>query len=448
MEKRDLFGSRLGVLLALAGSAVGLGNLWRFPYLVGSNGGAMFIILYLFFVFIICLPLMFTEFVIGRRSHANVFGAFRVLSSDKKSLWSKIGFISVLCSFTILSFYSVVGGWTIDYLMRSCMFQFHVNSDYSEMFNLSTQVAWRPLLFTAIFLILTGLVVRMGVKDGIEKFTKVMMPILFLMVILVAIRSVTLPGAGEGLRFLFKPDFSKLTATTVLSAMGQAFFSLSIGCGTIITYASYVDKSENIMKTSSYTALMDLGFALLAGMAIMPAVFAFGQSPTEGPGLVFIIIPQIFAQIPFGSILAILFFFILFFAAITSSISLLEVVVAYLIEEFEMVRRKAVFISFTAVCVVAILCSLSLGPLQEFKIAGFAIFDFLDKLSANILLPAGGLLFVLFAGWKMPDQDYINELTNEGTLPVNRFLLKAVRFIVKYVAPIIILLILITGFVI
>lgn len=448
MEKRDLFGSRLGVLLAMAGSAVGLGNLWRFPYLVGSNGGAMFIILYLFFIFIICLPLMFTEFVIGRRSQANVFGAFRELSSNKKSLWGKIGFISVLCSFTILSFYSVVGGWTIDYLMRSCLLQFHVDSDYAEMFNLSTIVTWRPLIFTIIFLVLTGLVVRLGVRDGIEKYTKVMMPILFIMVILVAVRSVTLPGAGEGLRFLFKPDFSKLTATTVLSAMGQAFFSLSIGCGTIITYASYVDKSENIMRTSSYTALMDLGFALLAGMAIMPAVFAFGQSPTEGPGLVFIIIPQIFAQIPFGSVLAILFFFILFFAAITSSISLLEVVVAYLSEEFKMARRKAVLVSFASVCVVAILCSLSLGPLHEFKIAGLNIFDSLDKLSANILLPVGGLLFVIFAGWKMSDSDYINELTNENTLPINTFLLKAVRFIVKYVAPIVILLILIMGFII
>lgn len=447
MDNRDLFGSRLGVLLAMAGSAVGLGNLWRFPYLVGTNGGAMFIILYLFFVFLICLPLMFTEFLIGRRSQSNVFGAFRQLSENKKSWWGKIGIISVICSFTILSFYCVVGGWTIDYLVRSCAFQFSPDTDFVAMFQQSTQLTWRPLIFTAIFLILTGGVVILGVKKGIEKFSKLLMPILFLMVIMIAIRSVTLPGAGTGLKFLFKPDFSKLTATTVLSAMGQAFFSLSIGCGVILTYASYVDKSENIMKTSTYTALMDLAFALLAGIAIMPAVFAFGQSPAEGPGLVYIILPQIFAQIPFGSILAILFFFILFFAAITSSISLLEVVVAYLIEEFKMNRTKAVIIAFSSACFVAIFCSLSMGVLGDFKIFGFNIFDCLDKLSANILLPIGGLLLVLFAGWKMSDEDYIDELTNGGTLHINKPLLRAVRFIVKYVAPIVILIILIAGFV-
>lgn len=445
MKERDSFGNHFGVLVALAGSAVGLGNLWRFPYLVGTNGGASFIIIYLFFVFVICLPLMFTEFVIGRRSQNNVFGAFRTLTQGKKPFWGKIGAISVLCAFVILSFYCVVGGWTINYLVKSVLMQFTEGVNFQQMFEHSSTSTTVPLIYTLIYVFLTALIVIMGVKNGIEKYSKIMMPLLFLMVIAIAVHSLTLPGASEGVKFLFYPDFSKVTGDTVLAAMGQAFFSLSIGCGTIITYASYVKKDENIISSSAATAIMDLIFAMLAGIAIMPAVFAFGLSPSEGPGLLFVIIPQIFSQIPFGSVLAILFFIVLFFAALTSSISLLEVVVAFLSEEFKMKRSWATFTASLSVTIVAVLCSLSLGLLNDWTICKLPLFDFLDKLSADFLLPIGGLLFVIFAGWKMSDEEYFDELSNGNTLKQKRWLLYAIRFIVKYIAPIVILIILISG---
>ena len=239
MNERDSFGSKFGILVALAGSAVGLGNLWRFPYLVGNNGGAVFIILYLLFLTIICLPLMITEFVVGRRSQSNVFGAFKVLSQGKSGkAWGKIGFISVISALVILSFYSVVGGWTVDYITQAVCFNFKEGLDYEQTFRYSSENAFRPLIFTVIFLLFTAVVVIMGVNKGIEKYTKVMMPLLFVMVIMLAIRSLTLKGAGEGVKFLFRPDWSKFTIDTVLSALGQSFFSFSIGCGTIITYAS------------------------------------------------------------------------------------------------------------------------------------------------------------------------------------------------------------------
>lgn len=445
MKERDSFGNHFGVLVALAGSAVGLGNLWRFPYLVGTNGGASFIIIYLFFVFVICLPLMVTEFVIGRRSQKNVFGAFRTLTKEKSPFWGKVGAISVLCSFVIISFYCVVGGWTINYLVKALLLHFPKGTDFQQMFELSSTSTTVPLIYTLIYLFITAVIVIMGVKNGIEKYSKIMMPLLFLMVIAIAIHSLTLPGASEGVKFLFYPDFSKVTGDTILAAMGQAFFSLSIGCGTIITYASYVKKDENIISSSAATAVMDLIFAMLAGVAIMPAVFAFGLSPSEGPGLLFVIIPQIFSQIPFGSVLAILFFIVLFFAALTSSISLLEVVVAYLIEEFNVQRTKATLLASLAVAVVAALCSLSLGLLNDWTIVKLPLFDFLDKLSADYLLPIGGLLFVIFAGWKMSDKEYFDELSNGNTLKQKKWLLYAIRFIVKYIAPIIILIILISG---
>lgn len=303
MSNRDNFGSRFGILVAMAGSAVGLGNLWRFPYLVGTNGGAAFIIIYLAFVLILCLPIMYSEFIIGRRSHANVFGAFRVLAPGTK--WGVVGIIAMLGSISILSFYCVVGGWTIDYLIKAITFKFTTDvSGLNTMFQETVTSNYEPLIYLLIFLAVTGLIVVAGVKKGIEKYTKVMMPVLFIMVIIIAIRSLTLPNAGKGIAFLFNPDFSKVTATTLLEALGQAFFSLSLGCGTIITYASYVKKGENIVKTSMYTAFADTLFAIIAGMAIMPAVFSFGISPSQGPGLVFITLPYIFSQIPLGSILA------------------------------------------------------------------------------------------------------------------------------------------------
>ena len=348
--KRDNFGSSFGVLVAMAGSAVGLGNLWRFPYLVGTNGGAAFIIIYLAIVFVLALPIMYSEFVIGRRAQANVYSAFKQLAPGSK--WSITGIIAIICCIMIISFYSVVGGWTIDYMVKSITMQFASDtSALGGLFEKTVTSNWPPVLYMAAFVILSGAILLAGVKDGIEKYSKVLMPLLFLMVVLIAVRSVTLPGAEKGIDFLFKPDFSKVTANTVLDALGQAFFSLSVGFGIIFTYASYVKKNENVVKMSVQTAMADTIFAIIAGVAIMPAVFSFGISPGQGPGLVFVTLPYVFSQLPLGSLIGFIFFFVLFIAAITSLISLMEVVVAFMIEVFHMSRRVAL-----ALLTLLILC--------------------------------------------------------------------------------------------
>ena len=447
MAKRDGFASRFGVLVAMAGSAVGLGNLWRFPYLVGTNGGAAFIILYLVCVLLLALPVIYSEFIIGRRSQANVFGAYRVLAP--KTGWCNLGFIYVLCSIVIISFYSVVGGWTLDYLVKALTFKFTVadTSALDGMFSEAVTSTFTPLLYMFLFLLATAFIVLAGIKNGIEKYTKVMMPMLFVMVIIIAVRSLTLPGASAGLDFLLKPDFSKVTATTFLEALGQAFFSLSVGAGSIMTYASYVDKKESIVGLSAQTALTDTLFAIIAGLAIMPAVFAFGISPGQGPGLVFVTLPYIFAQLPLGSILAIMFFFILFIAALTSSISLLEVIVAYLNEEFGLGRKISITISLAVVVVLGALCSLSQGVLSDFKLFGNNIFDCFDKLSANVLLPVGGLFAVIFVGWKMAKADVVEELTSGGIHKFPAAVENIIYLSMKYLAPIVVAVILTRGLV-
>lgn len=445
MKKREGFGSSFGVLVAMAGSAVGLGNLWRFPYLVGTNGGAAFIIIYLAFVLLLALPIMYSEFVIGRRSQANVFGAYKVLAPGTK--WCNIGFIYVLCSITIISFYSVVGGWTIDYLIKALSFQFDVadNAILGGMFDTTVTSSYKPLIFMLIFIIATALIVLAGIKRGIEKYTKIMMPVLFVMVVVIAVRSATLPGAGAGLDFLFKPDFSKVTANTFLEALGQAFFSLSVGAGTIMTYASYVDRKESIVGLSAQTAIADTLFAIIAGLAIMPAVFSFGISPSQGPGLVFITLPYIFAQLPLGSFIAIIFFFILFIAAITSSISMLEVIVAYVSEELGLSRKGAIALSVSVILVLGSLCSLSQGVLSDITLFGNNIFDCFDKFSANILLPLGGLFAVIFVGWRMKKADVTDEITSAGIYKYPSFMQNFIYFSIKYLAPLVVAVIMLQG---
>ena len=426
----------------MAGSAVGLGNMWRFPYLVGENGGAAFIIIYMIAVAFISLPIFITEFFIGRRAQADIFGAYEKLTGSKK--WGTIGLFGLLAVICILSFYSVVGGWSVNYLGRAVAFEF-TRADTSELGNIFSNFVsdpWLPLIFHTIFLLMTAVVVILGVEKGIESFAKVMMPVLFVIIILLAIRSMTLEGAGAGISYLFKPDFSKITRGTVIAAIGQAFFSLSVGCGTIITYGSYVSKNESIIKCSAGTAISDTLFAIIAGCAIMPAVFAFGISPSEGPGLVFVTLPYIFAQMPLGGVVAIFFFISLLLAAITSSISLLEVVVAFLSEERKMSRKKAVFCSFGLFWVVGALCSLSQGKLSDWTIFGMNFFDLLDYVSSNILMLIGGLLMMIFAGWKIGKKALKEELTNNGTLKIAPWLVNSIVFLIRYVAPIAIVAIL------
>lgn len=441
--KRDGFGSRFGVLVAVAGSAVGLGNLWRFPYMVGTNGGAAFIILYLFFVVLLCLPIMFSEFIIGRRGEANAFGSIKKLAP--KSGWLSIGVISVVTSVAILSFYSVVGGWTLEYIFKSFSpaFLSSDGSSLSSQFSSFSQSSFMPVVMHLLFLGISALIVVAGVKKGIERYSKILMPVLFFLVLLLAIRSLTLEGSGAGVEFLFKPDFSKITGQTALAALGQAFFSLSLGMGCIITYGSYVNKKENLFKISFMSAFADTGFAILAGLAVVPAVFAFGISPSEGPSLVFITLPQVFAQLPFGQIIASAFFFILLIAALTSSISLLEVIVAFCTEELKWSRLNSVLITFIVVGVFGSLSSLSQGILSHVTLFGKTFFDLFDYTSSNILLPVGGLLVVTFVGWRMERSNVLDELTSGGTISLKPILFKAIMFIIKYLSPIAILLVLV-----
>ena len=435
-KQRESFAGSMAATLALAGSAVGLGNLWRFPYLMGENGGAAFIVIYIILAFLICLPVMTGEFLVGRRSQANVFGAFRKLAPDK--LWKYLGVFSIFAVICILSFYSVVGGWSVEYFFKSCTFSFtgdDSEAQLSTMFSEFVSDPYKPLVFHTIFLGLTAGIVVLGVKNGIERFSKIMMPVLFFLMVAIAVRAMTLPGSSEGIKYIFRPDFSKVTSDTVLKALGQAFFSLSIGCGTVVTYASYVKKNENILKCSAGTAIFDTTFAIIAGCAIMPAVFAFGLNPSEGPGLVFVTLPHIFSQMPAGGIIAVVFFFALLIAALTSSISLLEVVIVFMTEEMKMKRRWAVAASFLLFWALGAVCSLSQGVMSDITLFGKNIFDLFDYISANILMLGGGFLSVIFVGWYLGPKIIKEELTNEGTLKVPAWLLNTVIFCIRFLAP-------------
>ncbi len=450
MSDRENFGSRAAVIMALAGSAIGLGNIWRFPYIVGEYGGAAFILIYIICSFVLSLPILFSESVIGRRTHLGTFGAMNALAPHSK--WKWLGLLTVITPLIILSYYSVVGGWAIEYLVKSATFSF--TPDKAEavtgMFGEFVSSVWGPIACLFIFLSLTALIVFLGVKRGIEKFSNVSIPILFVLIVAIAIYSVNLPGAGEGVRYLVRPDFSKLTPDAFLAALGQSFFSLSLGVGTMLTYSSYVSEKENLMASGAGTAVSDLLFAILAGFAIMPAVFSAGIAPSSGPGLVFETLPYIFAKMGGGGqivscVVAILFFLTILVAALTSSVSILEVGVAYLVEEKKVPRHRASIVLFFATFAVGVLCSLSFGPLADVKIMGESIFNFCDKLCSNYLMTVGALLFSLFVGWQMDKASVRDELTNRGTIKANSKLFPVVYFLIKYAAPIAIVAIFITG---
>ena len=441
MKERENFGSRMAVIMAFAGSAIGLGNIWRFPYLVGQDGGAAFVVIYVLATLFISLPIFFAESVVGRRTGANCRGAF--IELGKGTAWPYLGFLMVFTPLWIVSYYSVVGGWSLEYLVQALRLDFiHTAPDaMSGSFERFISRTWAPLAFHLAFLAITVTIVALGVKSGIEKFSKICLPVLFALVVLIAVYSLTLPGAQKGLAYLFKPDFSKVTIGTCLDALGQSFYSLSLGMGIIITYSSYVSKKENLMASGVGTAVSDMLFAILAGVAIMPAVFAAGIEPGSGPGLIFDTLPYIFAQmglqLPWlSSIAAILFFVTILFAALTSSISLIEVGVAYLTEERGFKRGWACVFLFVVTGALGGLCSLSFGPLADVKVFGMGFFDLFDTLASNVLLTVGGLLVVLFVGWKMPKADVFDELTNGGTKRRNVRLFNFFYFLIRYVAPV------------
>ena len=440
MKAREKFGGRAAVIMALAGSAIGLGNIWRFPYLVGQNGGAAFIVIYLLSCAVLALPIFFSESVIGRRSGSNTFGAMKKLAPG--SGWKWMGLLTVVTPILLLSYYSVVGGWSVDYLVKACALRF--TGDTSGIFGNFISSTWEPLITHTVFMALTAGVILLGVKNGIEKFTKITMPLLFVLIVAIVIYGLTLPGSWKGVEYMVKPDFSRINADVVATAMGQAFFSLSLGVGTILTYSSYMRKEENIVTSGAYTALFDLLFALLAGFAVMPAVFSAGIQPEEGAGLVYDTLPYIFSQMRWaGVIVGILFFFTILIAALTSSISLLEVGVAYLVEEAGWSRTRSTLVLALGTWALGVLCSLSFGPLSGVKVLNQTIFDFLDSLCSNWLMPLGGLLFTLFVGWRMSKADVRDELTNGGTC--NTRLFGVVYFLMRFLAPVGIVVVFLTN---
>ena len=433
-ENRATFGSRLGIIFATVGSAVGLGNIWRFPYMLGSNGGAAFLLLYLACALLLGLPVMIAEFYIGRHSKRNAAGAFKVLAPGTK--WSVIGYNGVLAAFLILGFYYVIAGWTLEYIFQSVTGSLGEKSASEfglEFANFSSGI-FRPVLWTFLFIGITHYIITTGVKNGIERSSKLLMPMLFVILIVLCIRSLTLPGAMAGIEFLFKPDFSKINSSVLLSAMGQAFFSLSVGMGCLITYSSYFNDKINLQRTALEVTVIDTMIAILAGVMIFPAVFNFGIEPTAGVELVFITLPNVFSQLPIGNLWSCIFFVLLAVAALTSTISLHEVATAYLHEEHHMTRKRAAWIVSLGVAVLAVLSSLSFGILKNFTIFGLTFFELLDYITAKLMLPFGGMLICVFVGWRIDKKILKAELTNKGTVPFYFFAFYS--FLLRYIAPI------------
>lgn len=438
-KERGNFGSKLGVILASAGSAVGLGNIWRFPYETGNHGGAAFILIYLGCILLLGLPIMIAEFLIGRHSQANTARAYQILAPGTQ--WRWVGRMGVLAGFLILGYYSVVAGWTLEYIFEAVSNSFagKTPAEFISSFQSFSSNPWRPALWLTLFLLATHFIIVKGVEKGIEKSSKIMMPTLFIIILILVGCSVTLPGAGKGIEFLLKPDFSKVDGNVFLGAMGQAFFSLSLGMGCLCTYASYFSKNTNLTRTAFSVGIIDTFVAVLAGFIIFPAAFSVGIQPDAGPSLIFITLPNVFQQafsgIPIlAYIFSVMFYVLLVLAALTSTISLHEVVTAYLHEEFNFTRGKAARLVTTGCILLGILCSLSLGVTKEFTIFGLGMFDLFDFVTAKLMLPLGGLLISIFTGWYLDKKLVWSEITNNGTLKVPTY--KLIIFILKYVAPI------------
>ena len=431
--ERVQFATRLGVIATTVGSAVGLGNIWRFPYEAGSNGGGAFMLCYIFFIFVIGVPVICAEFMMGRGTRSNILGAYRKLSPDGK--WYIAGYMGIIASVVILSFYSVVAGWTLEYFTQSVLGGMEMSSasEYHEEFDNFSTDGVRPVIWTLIFLIVNYVILARGVTKGIEKMSNILMPLLFLLLVIFCVNSLTLDKAYEGIAFLFHPDFSKITPGILLSAMGQAFFSLSLGLGCMTTYASYFSDKTRLGRSAVITASLDTLVAVLAGVIIFPAVFSFGMSPQAGPTLVFEVLPAIFHSLPGGMVWSSLFFFLLVLASLTSTISMSEISIAFMVEEKGMKRRTATVVNTLIAMIFGTLCALSFGPLADIRVFGMTFFNAFDYLSSNILLPLGGMIASIFVGWFV-DRKFIREqMTDRGTIRFRA--LGLIVFCLRYIAP-------------
>ncbi|MBP5424630.1 MAG: sodium-dependent transporter [Prevotella sp.] len=442
--ERANFSSKLGVILATAGSAVGLGNVWRFPYMTGENGGAVFIMIYVVCVLLLGIPCMISEFIIGRHGQANTARAFRKLSGGTP--WSIIGYMGVLTGFLITGYYAVVAGWCLEYIWASLIGHMQGDPEYFKTYFAEfSGDPVKPIFWTIIILGITYLIIEHGVRDGIERASKLLMPTLFLLLLIIVGASCMLPGADKGIEFLFKPDLTAINSNVFLAALGQAFYSLSIAMGCICTYASYFSKQTNLTKSALQIGVIDSIVAILAGLMIFPAAFSVGVNPDSGPSLIFITLPnvfqQAFSQMPVvGYVIALLFFLLLSLAALTSLISLHEVSTAFFHEELVITRKKAALLVTVSTCVIGVFCSLSLGAVgHSLEFFGRSLFDWFDFVTGQIFLPVVGFLTCIFIGWFVPHKVVHDEFTNWGTLRGRFF--HFYIFLVKYVCPICILFI-------
>jgi NSS family neurotransmitter:Na+ symporter len=435
-NERGQWASSFGFVMAAAGAAIGLGNVWKFPYLTAKFGGGTFLFAYILMLLFLGIPVLITEMVLGRRGKLDPVGTYSKLSGGS-SLWKFVGYVAIAVNFIVLSFYGVVGGWITNY-----MFQYitgGIKGDIVGYFGSFVSNPYAPLLWYAIFMGLTIYIVARGVSDGIEKASNILMPILFVLFIILSIRAVTLPGASKGLKYYLLPDFSELSGTTFLMAMGQVFFSLNIGAGCTMTYASYLSENENIPKLANIVPVMDFLAAFLAGMIVIPSVFAFNLDPAAGPPLLFITMPFVFEKMPLGVLFGLLFFVLMLFAALTSAISMLEVNTALLVDNYKMDRKKAALIAGTLIFMLGVPSSLSQGILANFKIFGLDFLSAMDFLASYILMPFGAFMMTLFVVRVLGIDEAIKEATNDGTIPFG--LEKIWSFLVKYVVPVIIFLV-------
>ncbi len=438
------FASRLGIVLATAGSAVGLGNVWRFPFMAGHNGGAAFIILYFACILLLGIPGMISEFIIGRHAQTNSARAYLKISGGKRG-WRFVGYLGILTSSIILGFYAVVAGWCLQYLYASISSQLQGDAQFVlHYFQTFSAHPLKPVLWGVAFIIITHLVVVRGVQKGIERASKLLMPLLLILLLLIVGASCSLPGSIEGVRFLFMPDFSAVSSGVFLEALGQAFFSLSLGTACLCTYASYFGRDVNLLRSAGQIALLDTMIAILAGLMIFPAAFSVGVQPDSGPSLIFITLPNVFQQ-AFGSmptvgyLISILFYALLVFAALTSTISMHEIGTAFFSEELSLPRQKAAWIITVLCSLLAVGCSLSMGAVEGITLFGYSLMDFCDLLTAQVMLPLGAFLTSIFVGWFVDQRLLYDEFTNNATVSTHFF--RAYQFSVRFIVPLCILLI-------
>ena len=442
MNNRGNFGSRLGIVLATAGSAVGLGNVWRFPYMAGENGGAAFILLYIACIIVLGLPGMISEFIVGRHAQTNAARAYDTLSDGKP--WKLVGHLGILTSTIILGFYAVVAGWCLQYVYAAMAGKLVGDAEYVKTyFTTFSSHPLRPVFCGVAFILITHTVIVHGVRKGIERASKWLMPILFILLLVLVTASCALPGSMEGVRFLLQPDFSKLDSKVMLDALGQAFFSLSLGTACLCTYASYFTRDTNLLRSAGQIVLLDTMIAIFAGLMIFPAAFSVGISPDSGPSLIFITLPNVFHQAfvsmpEAGWAIGIMFYALLVFAALTSTISMHEIGTAFFTEEYHLTRHHAAWIITVAASVLCLFCSWSVGA-YDIRVAGLSLMDFCDRLTADFLLPIGGLLANLFVGWYVPRQLVYDEFTNGGQC--NKLFFQTFLFAVRYVCPLAIIMV-------